>query len=421
MSENEKKESSINKYQNNFPLISDSSTLSNEIEAIKSLIKVKGKLSKGKKLLLENQKHQQKKEQYENDNSIQDLKIKNQQISNDYTPNINIQDIAKSKIRNYFTCIMCIKLNFDDVFTKKNSEIKIGKLNYNELLIIFALNKLTQVYKNVYYKIGITSDQPKIYPTFDFPETKKIHDGQTLCNKEYNSIITNISSNSEFNLILNENYIVNKKIGLHLSLTRNHHISKKLSFSFLKNIIKKFNYCQVNYEIPEIVLKSQKIKIQTKLKSFYIFLDYDSIIILKNTSLYSENTTINGGIFVALQVHNASKITYLDPIIEMIDQVCVDLGIQPLYSERVFHISLFYIKKSDLYLSNTNYQNSYISSGNILETYSFKDYLASKLPLSSSTNSSSIKLCSSGSNNMIWINQIVFRIGIYEYYLILES
>lgn len=396
MDENDEKKSKRNNHEINYSPI-----LNNEIETIKSLIKVKVKLNERKKLRLENQEYKQKK------------KDDDKNCINDYFKNTSLNNIAKPKIRNYFTCMMCILFDFNDVFTKKNSEIKIGQLNYNELLITFALNMLTQVYKQKYHKIGINSDKPKIYPTFDFPEII-----QNTCN------IVNICSNSHFNLIINDKYLLNKKIGLHLTLTRNHHISKKLSYIFLKNIIKKFNDCQINYEIPEIVLKSQKIKIQTKLKPFCIFLDYDSIIILKNTSLYSRNTTINGGIFAALKVHNASKITYLDPIIEMIDQVCVDIGIKPLYSERIFHISLFYIKKSDLYLADIEYHNQHISSDSIIENYSFKDYLESKLSLSSfSTNSysSSFNFSNSGNNHIIWINQLVFRIGIYEYYLLLES
>ncbi|KAH8583649.1 uncharacterized protein ELE39_003357 [Cryptosporidium sp. chipmunk genotype I] len=379
---------------------------SNEIEAIRFLINEK--LGKRKELLLEHNEH---------DNQMQPLKIKRIENHVGCFKTASNKEIKKPRIRDYFTCMLCIVFKFQDIFTKKNSEITIGELNYNEIFIRFALDMLTKVYKKYYYKVGISSEKPKIYPTFDFPEIKKSPNIQSLYNI--------VRSNSEFDLIINENnYQVNQRIGLHLSLTRNHHISKKLSLKFLKNIVKKFNNCLlINNDIPEKAFKTQRIEIQTKLKSFCILLDYDSIIILKNTSLYSKNSTINGGIFVALQINHSTKITYLDPIIEIIDQACIDLGIKPLYSERIFHISLFYIKKSDLYLENTdnrdhNYSN--IDSKSILETYSFKEYLSSKLLTSQPLLINNFSTLAA-TNNIIWINQLVFRVGIYEYYLILKS
>ncbi|KAK9172785.1 U6 snRNA phosphodiesterase Usb1 [Cryptosporidium meleagridis] len=332
------------------------------------------------------------------------IKGKRKGAYNNYLKNGYTEEIKKPKIRDYFTCMLCIALKFQDVFTKKNSEIIIGELNFNQLFIQFSLNMLAKVYKKYFYKAEISPEKPKIYPTFDSQEIKNLN-GQNIYN--------NICSNSKFDLIIDDaNHQVNQRVGLHLSLTRNHHISKKLSIKFLKNIIKKFNNClDINNQVPEKAFISQRIEIQTKLKSFCVLLDYDSVVILKNAFLYSKNTNINGGIFVAIQIHHSSKINYLDPIIEIVDQACIDLGIQPLYSERVFHISLFYIKKTDLYLGNTD-QNS----KSVIETYNFREYLSSKL-ISSSINDFSTQT----TKNIIWINKLVFRVGIYEYYLLLDS
>ncbi|EAK88016.1 hypothetical protein [Cryptosporidium parvum Iowa II] len=394
MYKDEEKESKNSYHGNGESLNSDSYILkSDEIETIRSLIK-----GKRKELILE--------ENDKNNNQIRPSKMKRKETHKNDLKNGSIEEITKPKIRDYFTCMLFITLKFQDIFTKKNSEIIIGELNFNELFIKFSLNILTEVYKKYYYKAEISSEKPKIYPTFDFQEIKKNPNGQKIYN--------NICSNSNFDLIVNDtNYQVNQRVGLHLSLTRNHHISKKLSIKFLENIIKKFNNClDINNEIPEKAFISQRIEIQTKLKSFCILLDYDSVIILKNTYLYSKNTNINGGIFVAIQIHHSSKINYLNPIIEIIDQACIDLGIQPLYSERVFHISLFYIKKSDLYLGNAGH-----NSKSVIETYNFKEYLSSKL-ISSSINDFSTLTTK---NNIVWINKLVFRVGIYEYYLLLDS
>lgn len=322
------------------------------------------------------------------------------------------EGVSKLKRRDHFTCITCVALGFHDVFTKRNSEIKVkGDLNYNELFIKFALSMLARAYKRNYYKAGVNSETPRIHPTFDFPgDGDPPHNGKHLSSTcRIDRILSDFDS--EFCLVLDGSQPNSRKAGLHLSLTRNHHLSKKMSLALLSNLVKRLNNLKASFQVQEKPFKSQRVGFKVPLKPFSIFLDYDSVLILENTCLNSKNAKVNGGVFAAIQVHNASKKTYLDPIIEVINQACADLGIQPLHSEQtLLHISLFYIKRSEMYLKKTPNQRG----NHMLQVHSLKqEFLPSALLTPS--------LSDLPGSNIIWVDHLVFKLGIYEYYLLFDS
>ncbi|KAJ1604677.1 hypothetical protein OJ253_3551 [Cryptosporidium canis] len=318
-------------------------------------------------------------------------------------------ELSRRRARDSFTCIVCVVFRFQDVFTRRNSMVRIGELNYNELYMRCALKLLLRTYKDHYYEPGVTPERPEIYPTFDFPVAGDPKDSQ-----EPSCRVARVDPHSEFSLILGDSQSSDKRVGLHLSLTRNHQLTKSLSLAFLASLVRKLGDCQLRYEAPERPSVPQKVELKAGLRPFPIYLDYDSIVILENAGLHSRRPHVNGGLFAAILVHDASKVAHLDPIIEAIDQICLDIGILPLYSERVAHISLFYIKKSSLFLKQTRHHEN-TGSSHIIRTSSLKKELLESKEVS---QSSSDPINPTGSH-AIWVDKLVFRIGIYEYHLLL--
>ncbi|KAJ1605589.1 hypothetical protein OIY81_1658 [Cryptosporidium canis] len=321
---------------------------------------------------------------------------------------------SRRRARDSFTCIVCVVLRFQDVFTRRNSMVRIGELNYNELYMRCALKLLLRTYKDRYYEPGVTPERPEIYPTFDFPVAGDPKDSPGSDSQEPSCRVARVDPHSEFSLILGDGQSSDKRVGLHLSLTRNHQLTKSLSLAFLTSLVRKLGNCQLRYEAPEGPSVPQQVELKAGLRPFPVYLDYDSIVILENAGLHSRRPHVNGGLFAAILVHDACKAAHLDPIIETIDQACLDIGIPPLYSERIAHVSLFYIKKSSLSLKHTR-QHENTDSNHILRTSSLqKEFLESK-----EGSQSSLDLINPTGVHAIWVDKLVFRVGIYEYHLLL--
>ncbi|KAH7647011.1 hypothetical protein FG379_002702 [Cryptosporidium bovis] len=326
---------------------------------------------------------------------IKSLLKKNRVKLGENTKKCNSSKHVENKSREYYTCILFLRLDYNDIFGKKMSfcnNINGVNMSNGELYIKKSIELLLSVYRSNYYDDKVNGYNPKIYTLFDY---EKYIDNKKLFGDE------NI-------IVVKEDNI---DIGLHVSLTRNTMLNKRMCIIILKEIINEFqgkvqllqenNKC-VDLDVNKIGFYDNKnMVIKTNIKPFGVYLDVNNIYIYENSNLHTsshldEKIRINGGLYSGIKIDNNTRKMYIDPILGRIDDIFIKYGLREYFEYDTCHVTLFYIKKEDLCLKSSLNKGLNIDKEMNLNNFD-------------------------SSCNIIWIDRMIFRIGINEYTLLFKS
>ncbi|KAL7067014.1 hypothetical protein ACR3K2_25760 [Cryptosporidium serpentis] len=321
-------------------------------------------------------------------------------------------EICHNIKRDHFSCLLCIKFSslafINDTNFKGDIDNSIYIVDLLEAYLNYSIYCLLNYIKNKYCNCRSTEESIIVHSTFDIYkfgiDIQKINYKNFRNGLDVRSLGSNIES----------------FLGIHVSLCNNQCLNKLLSLKFLKIIIEKLyhkfsdhkiNVNSIGSEYPSFIsLENLEYYTQNKLyiplKPFPLVYNTDHIVdILENQNFqYNSNYKISNGVFACIRVSEVSKALYIDPIIDVVDKACLELGLNTYPKDRIIHSSLVYIKADDLDIMKDNIL------GNITyKNVSFEDFLSqseylNKLPLSKKPLS-------------IWVDKLYFRLGIKEYVL----
>ncbi|KAH8740483.1 hypothetical protein FG386_000246 [Cryptosporidium ryanae] len=255
---------------------------------------------------------------------------------------------AETKIREYYTCILFLRLDYEDVFGKNmllfGDAANGVHLSNSELYVKRSVELLLSVYRSNYYNEKVNAYDPKIYTLFE-------------CSGRID--VGKLFGNGGVNLAREANI----DIGLHISLTRNTRLNRRMCAIILKEVINEFggkallslpgSHDAVPVDANKLDLyDSRSVVINTSLKPFGLYLDMDNIYIYENHSLSAgsprKGAKINGGLYSGVKLDSCTRKMYVDPILSRIDGVLSKYGLEKYFEYDTCHVTLFYIKRKDL-------------------------------------------------------------------------
>ncbi|EEA08138.1 uncharacterized protein CMU_010860 [Cryptosporidium muris RN66] len=321
-------------------------------------------------------------------------------------------EIRHNTKRDHFSCLLCIKFSslafINDTNSKDDINDSVYIVDLLEAYLNYSIYCLLNYIKNKYCNCKSSEESIIVYSTFDIYkfgiDIQKIN-YRNFCN---GLDVRNLGSNIE------------SLLGIHVSLCSNQCLNKLLSLKFLEIIIQKLYHKFGEHKIKANSIESghpsftplgnpehyTQNKLCIPLEPFPLVYNTDHIVdILENQNFqYNSNYKISNGVFACIRVSEVSKALYIDPIIDIVDKACLELGLNTYPKDRIIHSSLVYIKADDLDIMKDNILGNITYRNVSFEEFLSQSEYSSKLPLAKKPLS-------------IWVDKLYFRLGIKEYTL----